>query len=117
MHSVSKKFSLYVDRAEQLQARGVGRRNALLLFSTQTTVLLSGEWLEAFWCDECQQTKWYHVQKLGQNRYKLSQAPGELWQQATGVIHPDGNTSVGEFTRQQARMPRYDKINQFHFTN
>jgi hypothetical protein len=36
--------------------------------------------------------------------YEVSSASVELWQQASGVIHPQGNPSVGEFTPTQARM-------------
>jgi hypothetical protein len=117
LHSVSQKYPIYADRAEQLQERGVGRRYALLAVATQTTITLSGEWLEAFWCDECQSTQWYHVRRLEGNAYEISLAPAELWQQAIGVISPKGNPSVGEFTKQQARMVTYNKVSQFHFVN
>ncbi|BAU11444.1 hypothetical protein LEP3755_19380 [Leptolyngbya sp. NIES-3755] len=88
-----------------------------MLVATQNTVLLSGEWLEAFWCDECQSTEWYHVRRLEGNHYQISLAPAELWQQAIGVMHPTGNPSVGEFTKQQARMVRYGGVSQFHFVS
>ena len=115
LQSVSQKFSLYIDRKEQLKGRGIARRHALMLFATYNTVLLTGEWLEAFWCEHCQQTQWYHIRKLEGNQYEVSLAPSELWQQAIGVINPQGNPSVGEFTRQQARMIRYENIRQAHF--
>lgn len=113
LESASQKHSLFTDCAAQLQQRGIKRRNALLLVSTQTTVSLTGEWLEAFWCEHCQETKWYHVRKQYETNpsaaatYHLSEAPSELWQQVAGVIHPDGNPSVGEFTRRQARRTGY----------
>ncbi len=103
VHSVSQKYSLYADSAGQLQQRGIGRQKALILVATKTTVPLNGEWLEAFWCDQCEQTKWYHVKKCDRT-YEISVAAPELWQQASGVIHPEGNPSVGEFTRRQSRM-------------
>lgn len=115
LHSVSQKFSLYADRAEQLQERGLGRRYALLAVATQTTVTLVGEWLEAFWCDECQTTTWYHVRRFEGNQYEVSIAPPELWQQAIGVIHPHGNPSVGEFTQKSAHKTNYHTIKEFHF--
>jgi hypothetical protein len=74
-----------------------------MLVASRTAVPIQGEWLEAFWCEQCQQTKWYHVHQSGDRTYKLSLAPQELWQQATGVINPQGNPSVGEFTRRNAR--------------
>jgi hypothetical protein len=106
---------MFADQAGQLQERGMSRRNALMLVTSQTTVALKGEWLEAFWCEHCQQTKWYHVRKSDRGNYELSPAPQELWQQVSGVIDAQGNPSVGEFTRTQARMFGYKGISDFHF--
>lgn len=114
LDSVSQKYSLYADRPEQLQQRGINRKNALMLVATRTSVSLPGEWLEAFWCRCCQDTKWYHVHKSEQI-YNLSLAPPELWQQATGVIDPRGNPSVGEFTRRQSRTIHYRATKDFRF--
>jgi hypothetical protein len=102
MDSMSQKHSLFAERAGQLQQRGIRRREALMLVAAKTAVPLQGEWLEAFWCEHCQETKWYHVRKR-ESVYELSLAPSELWQQATGVINPYGNPSVGEFTFRQSR--------------
>lgn len=115
IHSVSKKHPLYADRAEHLQARGVGRRSALLAVATQTTVSLTGEWLEAFWCDQCQTKTWYHVRRSESNHYDVSITPPELWQQATGVINPHGNPSVSEFTQKCSRKANYHAVKEFHF--
>ncbi|NDJ23997.1 hypothetical protein GS682_20590 [Nostoc sp. B(2019)] len=112
--SASQKYQLFANQPGQLQQRGISRRNALLLVANQSSVPLEGEWLEAFWCDQCQQTKWYHVHRCGERTYELSLAPGELWQQVTGVINPEGNPSVGEFTRRQARELGYKSIKDFH---
>ena len=103
LDSVSQKYPLYADRPEQLQSRGVSRRSSRLVLANQTTVALEGEWLEAFWCDECEATTWYYVRRTGDRTYAIAPAPQELWQQVHGVIHPHGNPSVGEFTRKQAR--------------
>ena len=100
--SVSQKYPLFADRAGQLQERGLARKYALILVASQTAVLLKGEWLEAFWCKHCQETKWYHLRKHD-NSYSLSLAPKEIWQQATGLNHPNRNPSVSEFTCKQAR--------------
>ncbi|MBW4686033.1 MAG: hypothetical protein KME40_13260 [Komarekiella atlantica HA4396-MV6] len=112
--SVSQKYQLFANQPRQLQQRGISRRNALILVANQSSVPLEGEWLEAFWCDECQQTRWYHVHRCDEHTYKLSLAPRELWQQVTGVINPEGNPSVGEFTRRQARVIGYKSIKDFH---
>jgi hypothetical protein len=114
IHSVSQKYTLFTDRVEHLQQRGITRRDALMLVANKTTVPLDGEWLEAFWCDDCQETKWYHVRKY-EGRYELTIVPAELWQQAVGVIQAQGNPSVGEFTRRQSRMTKYGGVKDFGF--
>jgi hypothetical protein len=115
LDSVSQKHVLFADQAGQLQQRGVTRRNALMLMASHTTVPLEGEWLESFWCPECQKTEWYHVRKTNERDYQISPAPAELWQQVTGVVHPQGNPSVGEFTRRQSRMLEYSRIKDFQY--
>jgi hypothetical protein len=100
---VSQKHSLFTEQVSHLQQRGIARREALLLVATRTAVALEGEWLEAFWCEECQTTTWYHVHKQD-GVYILAAAPAELWQQASGVIHPHHNPGVSEFTVRSARQ-------------
>lgn len=116
LDSASKKYRLFADQAIQLQERGISRFKALMLVSTKTTVSLEGEWLEAFWCNECQEKRWYHVRKHSQV-YELAIAPDGLWQQVAGVIHPHGNPSVGEFTRKQAQMARYENVKERRFVD
>lgn len=115
LESVSQKYRLFADQSSQLQQRGMSRRVALLLIATNTTVALESEWLEAFWCDHCQATQWYHVRKTGDRTYELAIAPSELWQQVAGVVHPQGNPSVGEFTRKSSRMLGYYGLKEFQF--
>lgn len=117
LDSASSKYTLFADDSKQLQQRGVSRKNALLLMANQCTVALDGEWIEAFWCPECQKTQWYHVRKTGDRSYEISRAPQELWQQAQGVLHPDGNPSVGEFTRRQSRLPSCNGFKDFKFVS
>jgi hypothetical protein len=115
LDSVSQKYPMFADQAGQLQQRGMSRRSALMLVQTHTAVLIEGEWLEAFWCEECQETKWYHVRKSGDRAYELTPAPQELWQQVTGVTDPRGNPTVGEFTRRHSRMVSNHSIKDFKF--
>ncbi|WP_238553591.1 hypothetical protein [Fortiea contorta] len=124
LHSVSQKHQLFADSAGQLQKRGVKRQNALILMAAKTAISLQGEWLEAFWCDQCQQTKWYHVKKSAITSavnqactYKISAAPPEYWQQVSGVISPEGNPSVGEFTLRHARMVGINSSKDFQLRN
>lgn len=69
-----------------------------MLVATETTALRLDEWLEAFWCDQCQETKWYHVKKGDVNdaqirgkrvTYEVSVALPEHWQQSTRAIPPE----------------------------
>ncbi|MGB6300511.1 MAG: hypothetical protein WBF90_30660 [Rivularia sp. (in: cyanobacteria)] len=121
LHSVSQKYSLFASSPTQLQQKGLKgleRRNAKILIASQTAVLLEDEWLEAFWCDECQQTKWYRVEKLGTNSdknaestsYSISLAPTQLWEQALGIDEAKDNPSVSEFTRRHTRMVNYKNL-------
>jgi len=115
MDSVSQKYQLFADNVQQLRQRGMCRQNAHILVSANTTVSIKGEWLEAFWCDRCQKTEWYYVQKTGEHVYHLSLAPSRLWQQVTGTIDPRGNPSVGEFTRKQSKRLSYNSSKSFRF--
>ncbi len=124
LNSVSQKYRLFADRPGQLQQRGIGRQTALFLIAAKTAVSLEGEWLEAFWCDQCQETKWYHVQcrvtkdtPQQLRTYEVKVASPELWQQAIGVVHPEGNPTVSEFTRRHARMVSYKTRQDFGFVS
>ena len=103
LDSVSQKYRLYTESAETLRLRGMSRLSALMLVASKTAVPLEGEWIEAFWCDQCQETRWYYVRKISDREYQIQPVSRGLWSQASGVIHPEGNPSVGEFTRRQAR--------------
>lgn len=111
--SVSQKHRLYADKAEHLRERGMGHKASIRVMASYTTVPLTGEWLEEFWCEECQQNEWYWV-KQGENRdYTLTTIPEDLWQQAQGVILPTGNPTVSEFTRRQAKRMNYYGVKDF----
>ncbi len=106
LDSVSQKYPLFASQPGQLQKRGFSRKTAQLLIIDRTAIPLQGEWVEAFWCVHCQRTKWYHVCKV-ENNYEISLAPPELWQSVSGVIDPNGNPSVSEFTRKQSQTLKY----------
>ncbi|MBW4550059.1 MAG: hypothetical protein KME35_02955 [Aphanocapsa sp. GSE-SYN-MK-11-07L] len=113
LDSVSQKYSLFANDPRQLQQRGMNRLSASLLINAKTAVPLQGEWIEAFWCAQCQRKEWYQVRKIDGLTYRLRSCPQELWQQATGVIQSDGNPSVGEFTKRSARQTRYQGVKAF----
>lgn len=114
MDSVSPKYAVYADRPEHLQQQGINRLNSQILVAAHTTVPLKGQWIECFWCDECQATAWYHVWQH-EREFILKPASQSEWQRATGVINPDGNPSVGEFTRRQARMGGVHGLRQYRW--
>lgn len=122
MDSTSRKYSLFADQPEQLRQRGMKRLSALLVIKSYTAVPILGEWLEEFWCPDCQERRWYHVRKYdnpelrsGQSGYALTPAPEVLWQQVSGVVHPGGNPSVSEFSRKAARSSSYIGVKGFQF--
>ncbi|MEL7352496.1 MAG: hypothetical protein AAF171_07710 [Cyanobacteria bacterium P01_A01_bin.116] len=117
LDSVSRKHYLYADKSEQLRERGMGRKLSVMVIANHTTVPLSGEWLEAFWCDQCQQTEWYWVKQSEERAYVLSKIPEDLWQQAQGVILPEGNPTVSEFTRRQSKRMKYYGTKDFAMVN
>ena len=120
--SVSQKYSLFADQVQQLQDRGISKRHASLLLSDRTTVSLTGEWVESFWCDHCQRTEWYHIRRsavLGksQSKYEVLSVSPEVWQQVTGVMDVHGNPSVSAFTLRHSRMMQSSSIKDFAFVN
>jgi hypothetical protein len=102
LDSVSQKYHLYAEHPEQLQQRGYGKKVSRLVIAQYGTVPVLNEWLEAFWCRDCQESRWYLVKKLEAREYNIELAPTALWEQVSGVISAWGNPSVGEFTRRQA---------------
>ena len=48
-------------------------------------------------------------------KYVLSPVPMELWEQATGVVRPEGNPTVSQYTRRQARATGITGMRQFRF--
>lgn len=104
LDSVSQKYRIYAYKLGQLYQRFSSQRNASLLIGKYTTVPIKAEWLEAFWCQECQQRNWYYIRHFDDGRYEISLAPRELWQQVTGLIDSQVNGSMGEFTRMNARL-------------
>ncbi|AGY58650.1 hypothetical protein [Gloeobacter kilaueensis] len=101
MDSRSRKQNLFAHTAEQLKQRGMRPPRIQQLLAQQQAVPLSDEWLEAFWCPECDENGWYHIQKRSDG-YTAMRADDRLWQRALGVV-PPYNPSVSEFSRQQAR--------------
>lgn len=92
LQSVSRRQPLLAPESRLEQGGCV--QNILTIVATETNVLLKDEWLEAFWCDECQQTEWYHVKKVNVSdtnphiAYEISKASRSDWQQSISAISP-----------------------------
>ncbi len=114
MDSVSQKHRVFADKPSQLQKNGISRLTASLLIANQTTVSIKGEWLEAFWCDHCQQRNWYYIRYTNPSEYHVVLAPDDLWQRVTGVVDAHGNPSVGEFTRRSSRQTSSSLLKRFY---
>lgn len=114
--SVSPKHHLYVTDVGQLMLRGLSKRRADELLAAYRRVLpLTDEWIECFWCDDCACTSWWHVKRRDRHDYSLSTVPRELWEQATGVIRVEGNPTVSQFSRRQARASGVQGMRQYRF--
>jgi hypothetical protein len=114
--SVSGKHHLYLTDVGQLVIRGLSRKKADEILAAFNHVLpLNDEWLECFWCDDCQNSVWWHVKRKDRLSHSLHPAPRELWEQATGVIRPEGNPTISEFSRRHARASGVSGRRQFRF--
>ncbi len=114
--SVSPKHHLYVTDVGQLMLRGLSKRRADELLAAYRRVLpLTDEWIECFWCDDCACTSWWHVKRHDRHDYSLNKVPRELWEQATGVIRVEGNPTVSQFSRRQARATGVLGMRQYRF--
>jgi hypothetical protein len=110
VHSVSQKHALFASHPEQLQSRGMTKQKASLILLSNSAVSLDREWLEEFWCDECQERNWYHV-KSNDDGYILSCPSAKTWQQSVGTIDPyKANASVSEFSVREANRLRTRRV-------
>lgn len=116
LFSVSAKHHLYLTEAGPLILRGLSKRKADELLAAFRQVLpLGDEWIERFWCDQCCSSSWWHIRRLDRLQYVISPVPIELWEQATGVMRPEGNPTVSQFTRRQARATGVTGMRQYRF--
>lgn len=116
LFSVSAKHHIYLTEAGPLMLRGLSKRKAdEVLAAYRKVIPLDDEWLERFWCEDCLASQWWHVRRLDRLKYVLSPVPMELWEQATGVVRPEGNPTVSQYTRRQARATGVTGMRQFRF--
>ena len=114
--SVSAKHFLYLTDVGQLVLKGFSRRRADELLAAYNQVLpLTDEWLECFWCEVCGSSSWWHVRRHDRLDHSLSPVCRDLWLQASRVILPEGNPSISEFSRRQARAVGVSGMRQYRF--
>ena len=114
--SVSPKHMLYITDSGPLVLAGIGKHRANEILEAYNHALSIGnEWLECFWCDRCQASKWWHVTRRDRIIHELTPINRELWERASGVIRPEGNPTVGEFTRKNARANGVIGAKQYRF--
>ncbi len=114
--SVSAKYHLYLTDVGHLVLRGLSRKKAdEILQAYRRVVSLTDEWLECFWCESCQSSTWWHVRRHDRLSYSLSVVERELWEQASGVIRPEGNPTVSQFSRRHARATGVQGLRQYRF--
>jgi hypothetical protein len=110
VHSVSQKHALFANSPEHLQTRGLTKQKASIVLLSYSAVSLDREWLEEFWCDECQDKSWYHVKRTDDG-YVLSNVSAKTWQQSVGTIDPyKANASVSEFSVREANRFRSRRV-------
>lgn len=115
LNSVSQKYYIYCNHPSHLREQGIGKQASRRILENKSEVVLRNAWLEAFWCDKCQNSKWFYITKT-ETGYKVKVASAGLWQRVVGVVDPRGNPSVSEFTRKNSQMPKY-KEKQFKYAS
>lgn len=71
LDSVSRKYKVTSDSSK--------------LKNTCVSVPIKEEWLEAFWCPQCQKKNWYYVRQLDDGTYDVRSYP----QGIRGINSPD----------------------------
>jgi hypothetical protein len=114
--SVSPKHFLYLTEVGQLIVRGLSRRRADEVLAAYNRVLpLSDEWLECFWCEACGSSSWWHVKRHDRLQHSLTPVPRDLWLQASRVVLAEGNPTISEFSRREARAVGVRGLRQYSF--
>ena len=105
-----KKYFLHLLSAEELQQRGMTTKTARLVINAYPVFVLSNEWLEELYCDQCGANRWFHITKHDADHYSVRVAPQHLWEQVAHVDPTVANPTVSEFTRRQARRHQQKRV-------
>ncbi|MGB3292872.1 MAG: hypothetical protein WBB01_07800 [Phormidesmis sp.] len=80
LESRSPKYKLSVEQIRQLTAQATIDTGTEADNQKQLREVLQAEWIETFWCAECQQQGWYHIREVSPRCYKVELASAELCQ-------------------------------------
>ena len=106
-----KKYYLHLLSAEALQQRGMPAKTARLVINAYPVFVLSNEWLEELYCEQCGSNHWCHIIKHDPEHYSVRWAPQHLWEQVAHVDPSVANPTVSEYTRRQARRHQQKRVN------
>ena len=110
-----KKYYLHLLNPEQLKQRGMSDKKSRLLIATYPVFVLSDEWLESLYCEQCGTSRWCHVKRNKYKEYTVQWAERNLWEQVAHVDSIDANPTVSQFTRREARRFRHIRPDQKHW--
>lgn len=105
-----KKYFLHLLSAEALQQRGMAAKTARLVINAYPVFVLSNEWLEELFCEQCGSNHWSHITKHSPDQYSVRWAPQHLWEQVAHVDPSVANPTVSEYTRKQARRHQQKRV-------
>ncbi|MBW4589687.1 hypothetical protein G7B40_030940 [Aetokthonos hydrillicola Thurmond2011] len=105
LESRSRKLRLFAIEEGQLSAKSRRKGSIQKVLASNGAQVLPGEWLEQFWCPQCQVTAWYHVTQKEQN-FAVSPALSSFWKQVSGVSWPGQNPTVSQYSQNQAHGNR-----------
>ena len=92
-----KKYFLHLLSAEALQQRGMAAKTARLVINAYPVFVLSNEWLEELFCEQCGSNHWCHIIKHSPDKYSVA------------------NPTVSEYTRKQARSHQPKRVDEKRF--
>ena len=85
-------------------------KTARLVINAYPVFVLSNEWLEELFCEQCGANHWYHVTKHAPDQYTVRRAPQHLWEQVAHVDPSCANPTVSEYTRKHARRHQQKRV-------
>ena len=85
-------------------------KTARLVINAYPVFVLSNEWLEELFCEQCGSNHWCHIIKHDPEHYSVRWAPQNLWEQVAHVDPSVANPTVSEYTRWQARRHQQKRV-------